>query len=333
MLEGTLRDNILYGLRLPGRNGEWTIDHIEGRRRLSAPAGIKARGRAEHGRPCRERVPLRPGAPARPRRADGPCHADSGAAHRHPGEARGIRSRGRGRALRPGSLHQERDHRRESCCSACRSTTALAGARLASHALTRKVLDQCELTEPLIRMGRLIAATMLEIFSDLTPDHVLFEQFAFVSAEEFPEYREILARADDGDDRRGGWLPAARACSALCRAAPPAGTCSTPTSSSASLRRATPSTTRRRPPMADAIAFYDPLLYCSAAPLRDNLLFGLVAQGGHGLGACHRCHPRDPGRIRARPRSLLPGAWNSQPAMAGACCSRRRKPNWRWHAA
>ncbi len=127
-------------------------------------------------------------------------------------------------------------------------------------------------------MGRLIAATMLEIFSDLTPDHVLFEQFAFIAAEEFPEYREIIARDNAGtmdeEDRsrllglallyveprhRLGLLDADLQQRIL------------------AARRAFHD--QATAAMADAIAFYDPLLYCSAAPLRDDLLFGLVAQG------------------------------------------------------
>ncbi|MGO4781857.1 hypothetical protein AB4084_40855, partial [Lysobacter sp. 2RAB21] len=37
---------------------------------------------------------------------------------------------------------------------------------------------------------------MLEIFRDLPADHVLFEQFSFISAAQFPEYQVILGRAE-----------------------------------------------------------------------------------------------------------------------------------------
>jgi putative ABC transport system ATP-binding protein len=75
---------------------------------------------------------------------------------------------------------------------------AISGAGLAAHDLTRDILDTLGLTDDLTIIGRRIAATMLEIFSDLTPDHLLFERFSFIAAEEFPAYRERLARADAG---------------------------------------------------------------------------------------------------------------------------------------
>ena len=60
------------------------------------------------------------------------------------------------------------------------------------------MLEALALTDDLTMIGQRIAATMLEIFSDLTPDHLLFESFSFIAAEEFPAYRERLARADAG---------------------------------------------------------------------------------------------------------------------------------------
>lgn len=75
---------------------------------------------------------------------------------------------------------------------------AISGTRLAEHALTQDVLDSLALSDDLTTVGLRIAATMLEIFSDLTPDHLLLDSFSFIAAEEFPAYRERLARAEAG---------------------------------------------------------------------------------------------------------------------------------------
>jgi putative ABC transport system ATP-binding protein len=75
---------------------------------------------------------------------------------------------------------------------------ALVGANLASHAPTRQLLADLGLTETLTGIGRRIAATMLEIFRDLTPGHVMFERFSFIAAEEFQEYRDIVSRMEAG---------------------------------------------------------------------------------------------------------------------------------------
>jgi putative ABC transport system ATP-binding protein len=155
---------------------------------------------------------------------------------------------------------------------------ALVGANLASHAPTRQLLADLGLTETLTGIGRRIAATMLEIFRDLTPGHVMFERFSFIAAEEFQEYRDIVSRMEAGtgteadrtrliglsllyveprhrlgllDEAIEGRILAAR---------------------SAFRERAASNPT-------NVVAFYDPQSYCPAAPLRDNLLFGLVAHG------------------------------------------------------
>ncbi|QJP12506.1 cyclic nucleotide-binding domain-containing protein [Starkeya sp. ORNL1] len=277
VLEGTLRDNILYGLRLPGRNGEWTIDHP--RAGAASPLELESRladvlntvGLAES--------VFRFGL-ARRLDPDEPTDLVARVAELRAGIRAKLAASGAEDAVEPYDPDRYTKNATigENVLFGVPIDEALAGASLASHALTRRVLDRCGLTEPLIRMGRLIAATMLEIFSDLTPDHVLFEQFAFVAAEEFPEYREILARANTGtideEDRsrllglamlyveprhRLGLLDADLQQRILA-------------ARHAFHDQATAA-------MADAIAFYDPQLYCSAAPLRDNLLFGLVAQG------------------------------------------------------
>src|SRR4029077_12973937 len=44
------------------------------------------------------------------------------------------------------------------------------------------------------RMGLTIAETMVELFSGLSPDNPLFEQYSFISADELPNVRLLLQR-------------------------------------------------------------------------------------------------------------------------------------------
>ena len=49
-------------------------------------------------------------------------------------------------------------------------------------------------TSDLLRMGLSIAETMVELFSGLSPDNPLFEQYSFISADELPNVRVLLQR-------------------------------------------------------------------------------------------------------------------------------------------
>ena len=154
-----------------------------------------------------------------------------------------------------------------------------APERLAQNPLVLKVLDELGLTDEFLAMGRQIAETMVELFADLPPGHPFFEQFSFISAEDLPEFRVMVARiagkggldsisADDRnrllalpfpyvearhrlglvDDAMQERLLKARA--ALAEALP-----------------------------AGAVEVYDREKYNRAATLQDNILFGRLAYG------------------------------------------------------
>ncbi len=67
---------------------------------------------------------------------------------------------------------------------------------LADNAYVLQVLEDVGLTEKFLQVGYQLAATMVELFADLPPDHELFQQFSFVSADELPELQALLQRAD-----------------------------------------------------------------------------------------------------------------------------------------
>ena len=68
------------------------------------------------------------------------------------------------------------------------------GDNLAADPYVQTVLARTGLDQDLLRMGLSIAETMVELFSGLSPDNPLFEQYSFISADELPNVRLLLQR-------------------------------------------------------------------------------------------------------------------------------------------
>jgi ABC-type branched-subunit amino acid transport system ATPase component len=68
---------------------------------------------------------------------------------------------------------------------------------LADNPYIRKVLDEAELTDDFLSAGKQIAEIMLDLFSDVEPDSKLFEQFSFISADDLPEFQQLLGRTKE----------------------------------------------------------------------------------------------------------------------------------------
>ena len=130
-------------------------------------------------------------------------------------------------------------------------------------------------------MGLTIAETMVELFSGLSPDNPLFEQYSFISADELPNVRLLLQRlggkgieaVPEADRPRLMTLPLP-----LHRGAPSPrpdrrGDGRAPAGGAARLRR------RPAAPLRGAVEFYDFGRYNSAATLQDNILFGRLVYG------------------------------------------------------
>jgi putative ABC transport system ATP-binding protein len=59
----------------------------------------------------------------------------------------------------------------------------------------RRVAAEEHLDKHLVDMGLSIAETMLELFRDFPPDHPFFDEFSFIPAGELPAYHQIMKRA------------------------------------------------------------------------------------------------------------------------------------------
>ena len=144
-----------------------------------------------------------------------------------------------------------------------------------------RVLESCDLIEPLLKSGYQVARTMLELFSDLAPEHEFFEQFSFIEAEELPDYKELLSRADfdnlgalEGEDRMRLLSLPFKLITARHRLDV------IDDDLQARILEARAAFARDLPEdLADSIEFFDSERYNAASTLQDNVLFGKLAYG------------------------------------------------------
>ena len=177
---------------------------------------------------------------------------------------------------------------------------AFSQARLAAHPYLRAVLEAEDLTRPLVDVGLQVARSTVEIFSDLPDDHPLFETFSLFPAAERGYFEDLVARQPDARGFRRG----------------PAGHRDRERLIGLALRY---SETRHRfglidvaleerlvaarhsfaamlpPRYREKIEFYDPTRLTAAASLEENLLFGRITQGEAGAE----------GRVRSLVRRVL----------------------------
>ena len=152
---------------------------------------------------------------------------------------------------------------------------------LSTNKYVLQVLDKLELTGDLIEAGREVAATMTEIFADLPADHPFFEQYSFISANDLPEFKAILGAIENNDlktlseEQRRKLL-------------------SLPFKLIAARHRLDVLDERMQQRLLEArrtfqadlpeeargqIAFFHPEEYNAAASVQDNILFGKIAYG------------------------------------------------------
>ncbi|MBS7705617.1 hypothetical protein [Chelatococcus asaccharovorans] len=150
---------------------------------------------------------------------------------------------------------------------------------LASNPFLRAVLEAEDLTRPLSEMGFAIAASLVEIFDGVPDGHPLFQRFAFFSATERGLCADMVARrserrrsAETGRDRDRQIALALRYCEARHRLG------MLDEAMEKRLVAARHTFARLLPPsLRPAISFYEPDEICAAASLSDNLLFGRIA--------------------------------------------------------
>jgi len=153
--------------------------------------------------------------------------------------------------------------------------------KLGENTYVLEVLDKAGLTETMLQTGHQVAATMVELFADLPPDHEFFQQFSFISSEDLPQYQAILGRVgkDNLDqlkpDERGRLMslpfliiPARHRLGIVTE------------EFQAQILEARRVFADNLPDeLRGAIQIYDPDHYIGASNLQDNILFGKVSYG------------------------------------------------------
>jgi putative ABC transport system ATP-binding protein len=153
---------------------------------------------------------------------------------------------------------------------------ALMGRAQADHPGFREALDRAGVTEELVAMGRRIAETMTEIFRDLPAGHPLFDQFSFISADELGDFEDIVQR----QGRRGRSVrdDRTRLLALPLAYIEPRHRLGILDDAARERLLAGRAVVREMLERSEdpSVEFYDPDRICAAAPVIDNLLFGRV---------------------------------------------------------
>jgi putative ABC transport system ATP-binding protein len=152
---------------------------------------------------------------------------------------------------------------------------------LADNTFVSEVLTRVGLLEDLIAAGKQVAETMIELFADLPPDHEFFEQFSFISAGDLPEFVAILSRIGEGGTAALPKADRTKLLSLPFKLIPARHRLDVIDESMQhrllegrrAFRAGLPPKVRRQ------IEFFDPQRYNAAASVQDNILFGKIAYG------------------------------------------------------
>lgn len=159
--------------------------------------------------------------------------------------------------------------------------STFAVENLATNTYFLEVLNQTALYEPLLQMGQSIAATVVELFADLPPDHPFFEQVSFMSADDLPEFDAIVIRTSATGLTDASEQDKARLLSLPFSYVEPRHRLGLLDEALENKILAARKRFHQNLPAADAdaIEFYDADRYNAASSLKDNFLFGRVAYG------------------------------------------------------
>src|SRR6202023_745792 len=161
---------------------------------------------------------------------------------------------------------------------------AFEGDGLARNAYVQKVLDEVRLTHDLLEVGAGVARMMIELFTGLRPEHALFEQFSFISADDLPALEGILKRMEIAGVEKLLQPPRERLLSLafkLVAARDPLDLIDEKMQQRIlEARRAFAADLPED--LRGSVEFFDPERYNAAAPVQENVLFGTIIRGESG---------------------------------------------------
>jgi ABC-type multidrug transport system fused ATPase/permease subunit len=158
------------------------------------------------------------------------------------------------------------------------------GDGLARNAYVQKVLDEVGLTHDLLEVGAGVARMMIELFAGLHPEHALFEEFSFISADDLPVFEGILKRMEIAGVEKLLQPPRERLLSLafkLVAARDPLDLIDEKMQQRIlEARRAFAA--RLPEELRGSVEFFDPERYNAAASVQENVLFGTIVRGESG---------------------------------------------------
>lgn len=152
---------------------------------------------------------------------------------------------------------------------------------IAAHPYVRSTLASVGLTDDLLKMGRDVAATMVELFADLPSDHEFFGQFSFISPDDLPEFQALLNRVERIGLEKVSEEDRARLLSLPFKLIPARHRLGMLDDGiQARVLEARVAFARDLPEeLKGSVAFFSADAYNAAASLQDNILFGKIAYG------------------------------------------------------
>jgi energy-coupling factor transporter ATP-binding protein EcfA2 len=161
---------------------------------------------------------------------------------------------------------------------------AFEGDGLARNAYVQKVLDEVGLTHDLLEVGAGVARMMIELFTGLHPEHALFEEFSFISADDLPVFEGILKRMEIAGVEKLLQPPRERLLSLafkLVAARDPLELIDEKMQQRIlEARRAFAAGLPQE--LRGSVEFFDPERYNAAASVQENVLFGTIVRGESG---------------------------------------------------
>ncbi len=153
--------------------------------------------------------------------------------------------------------------------------------RLADHPYVHATLEKVGLAETFLETGLQLAQIMVDLFQDLPPDHEYFERFSFIEAEDIPVFRHVIRHAQSAGV---GGVEAAE--QRLLMSLPFKLTIArhrlgliTPEIRSQILQARQVFARDLPSELASAVAFFDRATVNPAASIQDNILFGKPVYG------------------------------------------------------
>ena len=153
--------------------------------------------------------------------------------------------------------------------------------RLPENEHVMSLLADAGLTDEFLTMGCEVARTMVELFADLPADHEFFPQFSFISPDDLPGYRALLAKVERSGEQGLDDEERLQFLSLPFRLAPARHRLGLiDDAMQMRLLEVRHAFARGLPEeLKGAISFFDRAEYNPALSLQDNILFGKVAWG------------------------------------------------------